>query len=123
MAKPFISHEQNAPSFKAGDATLLQEILHPQNHSCAIGYSIAKAELAVGTSSLPHQLVGSETYYILSGEGIIYIDDQNFELTTGSIAWVPPHAQQWVKNTGDTSLVFICIVEPFWQESEENINT
>lgn len=121
MSKPFVTHEKKHPSFKAGDATILQEILHPQQHPCAIGYSIAKAQLEKGTASLPHRLKGSETYYILSGKGIIYINDEAHPLEEGSIIWVPPMANQWVENTGDSTLLFLCIVEPFWQEEEEHI--
>lgn len=107
--------------FVAGDHTHLREILHPNNDAIAINYSVAHAFLPKGKASLPHRLKGSETYYILSGNGIIYIDEEQQALQANDVCWVPPNALQHVENTGEENLVFLCIVEPYWRPEEETI--
>lgn len=105
----------------AGDHTHLREILHPSNDNLAINYSIAHAFLQKGKASLPHRLKSSETYYILSGSGIIHIDGEQHPLATNDVCWVPPNALQHVENTGEENLIFLCIVEPYWRPEEESI--
>lgn len=106
----------------AGDHTRLREIMHPLHDQVDIGYSLAHAKVDVGKASLPHQLKGSETYYILDGEGEMYIDDTILKISKDDVFWVPPNASQYIKNTGTIDLVFLCIVEPYWQEEEEEIS-
>ena len=113
--------KQDATEFIAGDATRLREILHPSHDPVAIGYSLAHAFLPKGAASLPHRLEGSETYYILQGTGTIYIDGQATPLGPDDVCWVPPNALQHVENTGDSDLVFLCIVEPYWRPEEETV--
>lgn len=112
---------EDAPEFVAGDHTRLRELMHPTHDQVAIGYSLAHASVAPGNASLPHRLVGSESYYILQGKGKMYIEDTVFEVQKDSVFLVPANALQHIENTGTEDLVFLCIVEPFWQEVEEEI--
>lgn len=112
---------KDATEFRAGDHTLLREIMHPQHDSVAIGYSLAHAKIPVGKASLAHQLKSSETYYILEGKGEMHIDENVFNVQKDDVFLVPPNASQYLKNTGNIDLVFLCIVEPYWQEEEEVI--
>lgn len=109
------------PEFVAGDHTHLRELLHPNHDAADIGYSLAHALLPPRTASLPHRLKGSETYYILEGEGVIYIDGTATPLKPKDVCWVPPNALQHVENTCAQNLVFLCIVEPYWCPEEEDI--
>ncbi len=111
----------DAPEFVAGDHTRLRELMHPTHDAVPIGYSLAHASVAVGQASLPHRLVGSESYYILQGQGRMYIEGQDFAVEKDSVFLVPPNALQHIENTGAEELVFLCIVEPFWQEVEEEV--
>lgn len=111
----------DAPEFSAGDATKLREIMHPLKHNIPVGYSVARARVEAGAASLPHQLKSSESYYIIQGLGRMHINESSFEVKEGDIFLVPPDANQFIENIGDEMLVFLCIVEPYWQESEESI--
>ncbi|MCH2042496.1 MAG: cupin domain-containing protein [Saprospiraceae bacterium] len=117
----FIKNITDAPEFQAGDATRLREVLHPNHDQLPIGYSIAHARLLAGTASLPHRLKSSETYYFLQGKGLMHIEGETQEVCANSIIFVPPNASQYVSNTGNEDLVFLCIVEPYWKEEEEEI--
>jgi len=110
---------KNIPEFLAGDHTHLKEVIHPSNDQLEIGYSLAHAYLNTDEESLPHILSHSETYYFLKGNGEIYINDKKQVIEEGDIVYVPPHANQYVKNTGKITLSFLCIVSPPWTPDSE----
>lgn len=110
------------PEFLAGDHTHLKEVLHPSNDNVQLDYSLAHAYLGIGEQSLSHQLFHSETYYFLEGKGEIVVNDKKQQVEKGDIVYVPPHADQFVINTGETTLSFLCIVSPPWSPDTETID-
>ena len=110
------------PQFVAGDETLLREVLHPDHDPVPLPYSLAHASLGVGKRSIPHRLRGSEVYYFLQGQGEVHIDAGSEGVRAGQIVYVPPGATQFVVNTGDEELAFLCIVHPAWREDDEEVD-
>ena len=39
----------------------------------------------------------------------------------GQTIYIPPHATQYIKNTGQTDLKFLCMVDPAWRAEDEEI--
>ena len=111
----------NISEFVAGDKTHLKEVLHPKNDNLDLDFSLAHAIIKVGTSSLPHQLSHSETYFFLSGTGQMFIGNESCLVEKGDTVYVPPKTNQYVKNTGKVDLTFLCIVSPPWSEDTEEI--
>jgi mannose-6-phosphate isomerase-like protein (cupin superfamily) len=110
------------PSFSAGDETIIKEVLHPKNDGIALGYSLAHAELPPGQASLPHRLLQrSETYILLEGQGEAFIDGQSYHLSAGEVLYIPPAAEQYIRNTGSGPLRFLCIVDPPWSKETEEV--
>lgn len=110
------------PSFTAGDDTLIREVLHPKNEGVPMSYSLAHAELAPGKASLPHRLLDrSEVYIILEGEGTAYVDAQPAPLKTGDVLFIPAGAEQYLENTGNDTVRFLCIVDPAWSKDTEEV--
>ena len=108
--------------FEAGDKTLLREVLHPKNDLVELPYSLAFARLEPNTKSLPHILAkSSELYIFQQGEGIIFIEQESRAIKAGDIVLVPKGAEQYVENTGNVDLEFLCLVAPAWKEEEERI--
>ena len=105
----------------AGDKTILRELLHPGKANLEIGYSLAHALVKPGQSSLPHKLKTSEVYYILRGEGVMYVDDESAQVRSGQAIYIPPNSTQHIKNTGDSDLQFLCIVDPAWRPEDEEV--
>lgn len=105
----------------AGDATLLKEIFHPDKDGVNLRYSLAHARLQPGTSSKPHKLRTSEVYYILSGEGVMHINDETGHVRTDQTVYIPPDALQHIENTGTQELVFLAIVDPAWRKKDEYV--
>ena len=118
----FVKKNLASPEFEAADLTILRELVHPVNDQINIGYSVARARLPIGKSSLPHSLAATELYYILSGSGRLHIDDEFADLEAGDSALVPASSTQYIENTGKDELLFLCIVEPYWRPETEIIS-
>ncbi|MBD2020534.1 cupin domain-containing protein [Leptolyngbya sp. FACHB-36] len=111
----------DSEEFVAGDGTLLRELLHPDKQSIDLRYSLAHAVLPPGQTSTPHSLTTSEVYYLLSGRGEMYIDDEVQTVEAGDAIYIPPQARQFLRNTGDDAIAFVCIVDPAWRKEDETI--
>lgn len=112
---------QACEEFTAGDGTLLRELLHPDKQPLELRYSLAHATVPVGMTSTPHALRTTEVYYILQGQGEMSIDGETQLVEPGDAIYIPPNARQFIRNCGDTPLVFICLVDPAWQQADEII--
>jgi len=117
----FIRELKDCPEFIAGDNCILREILHPDKADLSLRYSLAQAIVKPGLTTWKHRLRTSEVYYIMEGEGVMYIDDEVSPVRPGSTIYIPPKATQCIRNTGGRDLVFICIVDPAWKKEDEEI--
>ena len=106
------------------DDTILREIINPLHDegNLKLGYSIAHAVVKPGNASLSHRIkTSSEIYYILKGSGRMYVDEESEDVGPSDTIYVPPDAIQYIENTGDTDLVFLCIVYPSWRAEDEEL--
>jgi len=110
-----------AAGFRAGDASFLRELLHPDKMPLDIGYSLAHAVVKPGEKTLPHWLESSEVYYVLEGRGLMRIDDERAEVEAGQAVYIPPAAVQSIENIGPGDLAFLCIVDPAWRADHEDV--
>ena len=117
----FIRDLRACEEIVAGDETLLRELLHPDKADLRIHYSLARAMVKPGHSSLPHKLKTSEVYYILEGEGIMYVEEESAQVHSGQVIYIPPNSSQYIKNTGNSDLKFLCIVDPAWRPEDEEV--
>ncbi len=117
----FIRDVQECEEIIAGDNTILRELLHPDKADVAIRYSLAYALLKPGQTSLPHRLRTSEVYYILEGTAEMYINETSKHVHAGQAVYIPPDSVQFIRNTGDVNLVFLCIVDPAWRKENEEV--
>ena len=112
-------------SIIALDNSIIRELLNP-NHDALdlhLNYSLAHATIKPGERSISHRfLEASEVYYILHGRGMIHIDDESQDVYPGDMIYIPPKGVQYIENTGDSDLEFLCIVDPPWfPEAEEEV--
>jgi len=117
----FIRNLRTCDEIIAGDETILRELLHPDKSDLRIHYSLAHATLKSGQSSRPHKLKTSEVYYILEGEGIMYVDDESAKVCSGQVVYIPPNSVQYIENIGKSELKFLCIVDPAWRPEDEEV--
>ncbi len=66
--------------------------------------------LEPGQSIQPHYHPGfEEIYYILSGYGVMTIDEEQKEISRGDVVYIPSLAQHTLMNTGNVPLRFITV--------------
>ena len=107
--------------FNAGDGSMLREILNPKKQPLLISYSLARAIVGPKQRTQRHQLMHSEVYYIISGTGLMQIDEEQEPVKKDDAVYIPPGAIQSIENTGDDPLIFLCIVDPAWQSAIEKV--
>ncbi|MFW9843566.1 MAG: cupin domain-containing protein [Candidatus Thorarchaeota archaeon] len=115
---------QDREIFNALDNTIIREILNPKHESqpLVLNYSLAHATLNPKENSLPHRFFeASEVYYILKGKGVMHINNETAEVSSGDTIYIPPQAVQWIENISSESLEFLCIVDPAWKPDAEEL--
>ena len=105
----------------SGDRAALRELLHPRKDAVALRYSLAHAVVKPGKKTLPHRLATSEVYYILSGRGLMHVDDETEPVRPGQAVYIPPGSIQYIENRGRSELAFLCLVDPAWRPEDEEI--
>ncbi len=117
----FLKHLKDCRECIAGDGSILRELLHPEKADLQIRYSLAYVKVMAGQITKNHRLKTSEVYYIMAGHGLMHIDEESFEVNPGCAVYIPPHSTQYIENTGNSDLKFLCIVEPAWREEDEEV--
>jgi mannose-6-phosphate isomerase-like protein (cupin superfamily) len=112
---------QDIDIIEGSEGTKIRQIFHPHNTLSGIRYSISHSILPPGKKSKLHKLKSSEVYYILSGKGILQIDDESINLAKDQSIYIPPHSRQRIENIGKDELKFLCIVDPAWKQEDEEI--
>ncbi len=99
--------------FYTDERCFITEILNNEENR---DISMAKARVAPGQTTQRHSLKGiEEIYYVLQGQGIVTIDDQSEHLTQGDCVIIPKDIPQFIENTGDQFLEFLCICRPAFE--------
>lgn len=107
--------------FLANDHSHLKVILHPDHDPVEMKASLAYAVIKPGETSLPHILTTTEIYYILNGSGQMVIGNEKSFVEKDQVIYIPPNHKQYISNTGQDDLCFLCIVDPAWKEENETI--
>lgn len=103
----------------ANDGCRIFELLHPENDTLSLPYSVAIAELRPQQSSYRHRLAQVEVYYVLDGCGVMHIDNEAQTVQVGDAVLIPARAVQWIENTGTGHLRFMAIVSPPWSADQD----
>ena len=112
----FVRNLADCPAIIANDLCELRELYHPEKDRLPLGHSLAHAVIRPGERTMRHHLEGrAEVYYLLSGRGVMHVDEEAREVRAGDALLIPPGAVQFLENTGSEPLEFLAIVEPAWQ--------
>ncbi len=78
------------------------------NGKCGI---FSQVTIPVGCSLGYHEHHGeSETYYILSGEGVYQDNDTKYPVKAGDVTFTPSGSGHGLANSGDKDLVFMALI-------------
>ncbi len=112
-----MQHKQadQLPTFVASDGCVLAEVIHPSNDQTSPGVSLSRATLPPGGATKPHRLDFLEIYYVLRGRGLMHVEHESQAVGPESCVYLPPGEAQWLENTGNEELVFLCVCHPAWR--------
>jgi quercetin dioxygenase-like cupin family protein len=99
----FVKSLRDCPALIANDGCRVFELLHEKNDPVDLPYSMAVAEVACGERSYRHRLEQAEVYYVLSGQGLMHIDEATRAVGEGDAVLIPAGAVQ-----------FLALVSPPW---------
>ncbi|MVP01954.1 cupin domain-containing protein [Paenibacillus lutrae] len=78
----------------------------------------AIASVRAGENTAPHAHDEHETFIILKGRGLMTIEDETAEVSSGDIIYIPPNLQHTIRNSSEEErLEFITI---YWGIPEAN---
>ena len=110
---------QDTEPIRGDEGTEIRQIFHPHNTLNGIRYSLAHSTVQPGKKSKPHKMKTSEVYFVLEGQGILYIDNNPIIIEEYQSIFVPPFSLQYLENTGQKDLKTLCIVDPAWKKDDE----
>lgn len=107
-----------AQPFTTKDGSEIRELLAHRN-SCIQKQSLAEARVAPGQTTQPHYHPQSEEiYYILQGQGRMWVGPEYRDVGTGDAIAIPPGMPHQISNTGERMLVFLCCCAPGYEHDD-----
>ncbi len=92
--------------------------MHPQQHASK-NQSLAQASVPVNTETqLHYHAKTEELYHVLAGEGLMTLDSKQFSVEAGDTICIPPDTKHKIKNTGSTTLEFLCCCSPAYSHDD-----
>ena len=106
--------------YKAPDRALAQEWISPRN-SRAQTHSLALITIPPGVRVDPHRHIAcEEVYYVLSGEGLMYLEGETQVLRSGDAVTILPGEVHSIKNeSADTPLTMHVVCVPAWSAEDQ----
>ena len=100
-----------APEFETSERCHIIEVANDADDEYL---SIARARVEPGTTTAWHRLLGiSERYIIISGQGLVEIEDLEPTLVgPGDVVRIAPGKAQRIANTGAEQLIFYAVCAP-----------
>ena len=102
------------PWYEAEDRAVAREIASPRNSKLK-SMSIADIKIPAGVEVVPHHHVMEEVYYIVSGEGIMMVEDEEVVVKAGQSVIISPHQWHNIRNHTDQELRLIVTCVPAWE--------
>jgi mannose-6-phosphate isomerase-like protein (cupin superfamily) len=95
------------PGTLAGRSAARWKILITGERTASRGLVTGIAQLAPGAQLQPHHHEPEETYYIVSGQGEMEIDDDTTAVGPGCAIYIPANARHALRCTGSEPLFFV----------------
>jgi mannose-6-phosphate isomerase-like protein (cupin superfamily) len=114
-----IIRRDSVPVFEAPDKAIIRELAASRNSS-AKKQSLAEATIAPGESVTEHfHRVTEEFYHILSGSGLMKINDEEAQVYPGDTVIILPGMRHQITNNGAVPLVLLACCSPEWTAEDQ----
>jgi mannose-6-phosphate isomerase-like protein (cupin superfamily) len=113
-----IQNIDRVPAFTTKDGSEIRELLAHRNSSIR-NQSLAEARLPPGRSTMAHHhVVTEEIYYLVEGQGVVRLGQENRPVAAGDAVAIPPGTIHQITNTGPTTLKFLCCCAPAYEHAD-----
>ncbi|MFK5951094.1 MAG: cupin domain-containing protein [Methylococcales bacterium] len=113
-----ISHYKNLETYITQDGSEIRELMHPDIQGNKL-QSLAEAIIKPGETTLLHRHIKSEEiYFILQGEGEMFLDNELLPVCSGDSICIPPGTKHNIKNTGNEDLKIFCCCSPAYSHDD-----
>lgn len=111
MPTPYLFRSLLSAEFATPELCHITELFNTPEHP---GLSIAQSRVEAGITTVNHLLRDTdEWYYMLRGIGEMFLNNQSIGIVTiGDVIIIPANTPQYIRNTGQEDLVFLCICKP-----------
>ena len=82
------------------------------NHESNPAFSLARCRVPVGVTTEKHSLTVAEWYVVESGQGLMFLDDQEIQVNAGDTVQIPVGTPQNIYSNGFEELVFFSLCMP-----------
>lgn len=111
----------NRDNSKAGGLTGLKSFMLIGETNCsASNISIQYSEVDFGKEQPLHQHDPEQCYFIIDGEGMMFVGDETREVQEGDAIYIPSNAVHGIKNTGSKLLKYLTANSPAFGNVYEN---
>ena len=119
--KPFHNSYASITPYTTKDASQIRELMHPRHHASQ-HQSLAEAIVHPGKTTTRHcHHKSEELYYILQGEGLMSLGEEQFEVKPQDTVCILPGTPHCIKNTGDTPLHILCSCSPPYSHEDTEL--
>ena len=109
----------NCMPYVAEDKSVATEFLGPSNSNLK-NISVARITIPAGVTVKKHyHILSEETYQIIKGSGIMYLDDQETKITAGQAVAIVPGQWHSISNNSDTDLLMCVTCSPPWTMEDQ----
>jgi len=112
------SHYTDAEAYQTKDGSIIRELMHPGIHENT-NQSLAEATVPPGVVTLLHKHgMTEELYFIISGTGLMTLEDEQFDVVKGDTICISPGTAHKIENNGTEPLVFLCCCAPAYSHDD-----
>jgi mannose-6-phosphate isomerase-like protein (cupin superfamily) len=94
-------------------------LISPQRSSSR-NLSIQISEVPVGSEQPVHAHEPEQCYYVIRGKGLMIIEDESREVTSGDAIYIPSNKSHGIKNTGNEVLEYLTANSPCFTKDYED---
>jgi mannose-6-phosphate isomerase-like protein (cupin superfamily) len=109
-----IADENNAPGIDVPEPFIrkLKVLLSPSLHAGLDSIAAGLTILPQGGRSDEHEHEEGEMFYVVLGEGMIKVGDEEENMSEGTAVWVKPREGHQLVNTGPGTLKILWVLSP-----------
>jgi mannose-6-phosphate isomerase-like protein (cupin superfamily) len=110
-------------SKNTGDLEILTSFMLISPQSSSVKHiSMQISEVPIGSEQPIHSHEPEQSYYIIKGKGLMIIEEETKEVTSGDAVFIPSNKRHGIKNIGPEVLEYLTANSPvFTKEYEDSL--